>query len=146
MTHDPHLAALLTTHADQLQALLPPHLWPLAPVEIRQYGPLTKYTLGPDGDEWLHLHHLTEADSGAPHDHPTRMDCRLLKGSYTERIWHLRQGEYKLENALREAGDRNVIEADRIHLLTSLPEGEVWTLARTGPVVREWRHYPELLT
>lgn len=138
---DDHLQALLATHAAQLQALLPPHLWPVRPVEVRQFGPLTKYTLGPDGDEWLHLHHLTQPDTGAPHDHPTDIFTTRIKGRYWERTW---EGGIAWDQ-LHEEGSSSVIEAGCIHLLTALPDGEVWTLARTGPVVREWRHYPELV-
>lgn len=134
------LHSLLATHAAQLQAHLPPHLWPLAPVEVKQYGPLTKYTLGPDGEEWLHLHHLTQPDAGAPHCHPTRIYTTRIKGDYWERIFT----EGRAVDVLREEGTSNVIEADCIPLLTGLPQGEVWTLARTGPVVRQWQHYPEL--
>jgi len=135
------LQQLLATHADQLQQLLPPHLWPLRPVEVKQYGPLTKYTLGPDGEDWLHLHHLTEPDTGAPHCHPTRIVTTRIKGDYWERIFT----DGRPVDVLRQEGTSNVIEADCIHLLTGLPQGEVWTLARTGPVVREWQHYPHLL-
>lgn len=46
MPHDPALLALLATRAPELQALLPAHLWPLAPLKIEQFGSLTKYTLG----------------------------------------------------------------------------------------------------
>jgi hypothetical protein len=138
---DTHLQALLATHADELQQMLPPHLWPLNPYEIGIYGPLTKYTLGQDGDEWLHLHHVTEADRGAPHDHPCRMVSTRIKGSYWERVF--RQDGWHAD-ILRTEGSTHVIEPDTIHLLTGLPRGAVWTLVKTGPVVREWRHYPEL--
>lgn len=136
-----HLHALLATHAAELQRLLPPHLWPVRPVEVRQFGPLTKYTLGPDGDEWLHLHHVTQVDTGAPHCHPCKMLSTRIKGKYWERIF---EGG-SAHDVLREEGTSHEIAPDCVHLLTGLPDGEVWTLARTGPVVRDWQHYPELL-
>ena len=135
------LIDLLTTHAPQLQALLPSHLWPVQPVQVEQYGPLTKYTLGPDGDEWLHLHYVNQPDTGAPHCHPCRIVSYRLKGWYRERLF----ADGTTQDVLREEGSTHVIEPECIHLLTALAPGGVWTLVRTGPVVRAWQHYPELL-
>jgi hypothetical protein len=130
----PELEALLATHADVLKPLLGP-LWPVHPIEVKQYRPLTKYTLGPLEGEWVHLHHVTEPDQGAPHCHPCRMFSTRIKGSYWERVY--KDGQSM--DVLRTEGSSHVIEPDTVHLLTSLPDGEVWT------VVREWHHYPELL-
>jgi hypothetical protein len=131
---------LLATHADVLQPLLGP-LWPVRPFDVKQYGPLTKYSLGQVDGEWLHLHHVTEVDQGAPHCHPCRMFSTRIKGRYWERIYV----DGLVQEVLREEGTSHLIEPECIHLLTGLPDGEVWTLVRTGPVVREWQHYPELL-
>lgn len=141
MTYAKQLSALLATHAAQLQEVLPPHLWPVRPIETKKYGPLVKYTLGQaeDGD-WLHLHHVTQADTGAPHCHPCQMFSTRIKGSYWERLF----SEGAAQDVYRAEGTSHLIAADCIHLLTALPEGEVWTLVKTGPVVRKWQHYPEL--
>lgn len=139
------LQDLQETHAEVLQQLLGPY-YQLPPLEIRQYGPLTKYTLGrmPDG-RWAHLHYLERPDEGAPHCHPVDFTSHVIKGSYVERIWHLRQGEYKVEHVLREPGQTpHLISAERIHSIVALPQGECWTLVFSGPVIRQWQHYPEL--
>ena len=140
--NDQHLEALLATHADALQALLPAHLWPIRPFEVKQYGPLTKYTLGqlPDG-RWAHLHYLGAPDEGAMHDHPCDIESIGIKGSYLE----LRAEAGGTVEMLRQAGERRLIPADCIHIIEWVSRGGCWTLVFTGPVVREWKHYPELL-
>jgi hypothetical protein len=134
------LDALLASHEAELRALLGP-LWPVHPVKVEQFGPLTKYTPGPLADgRWAMLHHITQADESAPHDHPTRMESTVLVGSYVERLYQ----DGQTRDVLREAGGSHIIEPDTIHRLVDLPEGEVWTLVKSGPVVRSWRHYPDL--
>ncbi|MCC2547737.1 hypothetical protein LJY25_14875 [Hymenobacter sp. BT175] len=135
------LETLLVTHADTLRPLLG-SLWPVRPQKVEYFGPLTKYTVGPMPDgRWAMFHHIREADTGPPHCHPCQMDILLLKGSYAERIY--RNGG--AEDVLRVAGDFHTIEPERIHQLFALPEGEAWSLCFAGPVVRQWRHYPELV-
>ena len=136
------LKNLLATHADAIRTLLPEHLHHLIPFKTEQFGPLTKYTLGqlPDG-RWAMLHHLTKPDHGAPHNHPCQMHSYRIKGSYWERLYQ----KGAVRDVLREEGSNHVIEADCVHLLTELPQGEVWTLCLAGPVVRRWRHYPKLV-
>lgn len=139
---DEHLTALLATHTEALRALLPDSLWPLTPCKVEQFGPLTKYTLGPLEDgRWVMLHHITEADDGAPHDHSVEFESHVLVGGYVERIFK----DGQPEEVLREAGSTHVIAPECIHQLISLPEGACWTLCFAGPVIRQWRHYPELV-
>lgn len=140
-THHPQLQTLLATHAHVLRPLLG-HLWPVTPFKVQQFGPLTKYTLGqmPDGT-WAMLHHVTQPDVGAPHSHPCRFHSYRIKGSYWERLFV----KGRTQDVLREEGSNHVIEPNCIHSLTSLPEGDCWTLCFSGPVVRRWRHYPKLL-
>jgi hypothetical protein len=131
---------LLATHADVLQPLLGPH-WPVHPFEVREFGPLTKYTLGelPDG-RWLHLHYLARPDEGTMHDHPTDIESTGIKGSYLE----LRAQDGGIDEQLRRAGETRHIAADCVHIIVWVSKGGCWTLVKTGPVVRQWRHYPEL--
>jgi hypothetical protein len=135
------LQGLLATHADTVRALLPEHLRHLAPFEVKQFGPLTKYTLGqlPDG-RWAHLHYLERPDEGDMHDHPTDIESIGIKGSYLE----LRARDGGIDEQLRRAGDTRHIAADCVHIIVWVSKGGCWTLVFTGPVVREWRHYPEL--
>jgi hypothetical protein len=133
------LAALLDTHAAVLQPLLGP-LWPVRPFEVKQFGPLTKYTLGQMPDErWAHLHRLAEPDHGDLHDHPCEIDSIGIENSYVE----LREEEGQLVEYLRQAGGRHTILPETRHRIIALPEGPCWTLVFTGPVVHEWQHYPE---
>lgn len=145
MQNDQHLEALLATHAEALQALLPAHLWPIRPFEVKQYGPLTKYTLGqlPDG-RWAHLHYLREPDGGEPHCHPTQIESNVIQGGYYERIFSLDEEGYvsPCRVTLRMPGPPHMIEADCIHQIMELLPSPCWTCVFTGPVIREWQHYP----
>lgn len=150
MTDD--LQALLDTHAAQLQKLLPPHLWPVQPFKIEQFGALTKYTLGPAypapggrGDVWAMLHHLTAPDAGPPHDHPVTFESHILAGGYRETVYRPGHPTHPFENVDRRPGSCHNINADTIHRITDLPAGDCWSLCFASPVVREWRHYPELV-
>lgn len=134
------LQGLLDTHADVLRPLLGPH-WPVHPFEVKQFGPLTKYTLGQAEDgRWLHLHYLARPDEGDMHDHPCDIESTGIKGSYLE----LRATESGIDEQLRRAGETRSIAADCVHIIVWVSKGGCWTLVKTGPVVREWRHYPEL--
>lgn len=138
---DQNLESLLATHADALRELLPEHLRHLDPFEIKQFGPLTKYTLGqlPDG-RWAHLHYLSGPDQGDMHDHPCDIESVGIKGSYLE----LRRLGNGVKELLRRAGQRRLIPAACVHIIVWVSKGGCWTLVFTGPVVRNWRHYPEL--
>ncbi|SNR92107.1 hypothetical protein [Hymenobacter mucosus] len=116
------------------------NLWPVRPFKVEQFGPLTKYTLGemPDG-RWAMLHRLTEADAGSPHDHPCDMESHGIHGSYCEQVF-CPGPMFKLWGP----GSSHHIGADCIHRITKLYNEEVWTLVFAGPVVRQWKHYPEL--
>ena len=137
------LAQFTAAHAPTLQALLPPHLWPPPLHHTEQHGPLTKYVLGEARPGvWGMLHRLTAADEGPPHDHPVRFESTIIAGGYWERIW-LPGG--RTQDVRREPGQSHVIAAECIHRITSLPAGECWSLVFAGPVIRQWKHYPELL-
>ena len=136
------LQSLLATHAAVLQPLLGP-LWPVRPFKTEQFGPLTKYTIGqmPDG-RWAMFHCLTAPDLGAPHDHPTRMDVVIIDGGYWETIFC---DDGRTERVFRAPGGNHTIWPHTVHSITDLPHGRAWSLAFGHEVVRDWRHYPELL-
>jgi hypothetical protein len=136
------LDGLLAEYGDTIRALLPGYLHALVPFKVEQFGPLTKYTLGqlPNG-RWAMLHHVIRPDSGPPHCHPCQMHSHRIKGSYWERLYQ----NGTARDVLRTEGSNHVIEPECVHLLTELPQGDAWTLVFAGPVVRQWRHYPELL-
>jgi hypothetical protein len=137
----PELQAFLDTHAAALRPLLGP-LWPVTLHHIEQHGPLTKYVLGelPDG-RWAMLHHLREPDAGPPHCHPVHFDVTGIQGGYVEDRYEGGQAV----PVLRAAGDSWDIAPECIHRITLVSPGGCWTLVKAGPVVRQWRHYPELL-
>jgi hypothetical protein len=141
MTDQQQLEALLATHATVLRDLLPAHINPAQPFEVKHFGPLTKYTLGemPDG-RWAHLHYLDSPDQGDMHDHPCDIESVGIKGSYLE----LRAEEGGTVEMLRRAGERRSIPADCVHIIVWVSKGGCWTLCLTGPVIRQWKHYPEL--
>lgn len=147
LTPEQHLAALLATHAEPLRELLG-HLWPVRPFKIEQFGPLTKYTLGqlPDG-RWAMLHYVAAPDAGPPHCHPCEMESHILQGGYYERRFRLEPTgavrPYRV--TLRLAGEVYFIQAPCIHQVLELAGGPCWSLVFAGPVVREWRHYPDVL-
>lgn len=142
-TPDPHLVALLATHAAALQKLLPPPLWPLAPIEVKHYGLLTKYVLGEARPGiWAMLHRLDGSDASAcPHNHPCRFDSYGIKGGYWE---HSHHEDGRTELTLRVAGGHYTIWPHTIHEVVAVLDGPAWTLVFAGPVVSDWKHFPEL--
>lgn len=141
---DDDLKQLLQEKAVELEQLLG-RLWPVRTVfKKEQFGPLTKYTLGQmPNSEWAMLHLLREPDAGPPHDHPCSMRCHGLKNSYVDRRYL--PVTRQVDEQTRRAGQQWVIAPSTVHSITALPEGPCWTLCFAGPVVREWRHYPELV-
>jgi hypothetical protein len=144
------LDGLLAEYGDTIRALLPDYLHALVPFKVEQFGPLTKYTLGqlPDG-RWAMLHHITRPDTGPPHDHPVAFEAHIISGGYRETIYYLppddNDGLVFAEDIDRRPGSHHFISPDCIHRLTGLPTGDSWSLCFAGPVVRECRHYPELV-
>jgi len=140
MTAYPELDAFTARHETVLRELLGPH-WPVKPWKVTQHGPLTKYTLGPTDDgRWAMIHGLTEPDAGPAHDHPVHFTSTIIQGSYTEKVYH----DGVVATITWKEGSTHEIPPEYIHTITELPEGEVWSLCFAGPVVRAWKHYPEL--
>lgn len=136
--HDLH--ALLARRADVLAPLLGP-LWPIPAYKKEVFGSLVKYTIGQLDGRWVMLHHITQPDQGPPHCHPCEMHSYGIEGRYLERIYK----DGCTREVMRRAGSNHLIAADCIHKLLALPDGWAWTLVLAGPVVRDWRHYPELV-
>ncbi|MBG8552372.1 hypothetical protein [Hymenobacter guriensis] len=138
------LDTFLATYEPQLRELLP--FWPVKVWKTEHYGPLTKYTLGPLEDgRWAMLHQLRQADDGAPHDHPCRFDTYVLAGGYRESIYRPGHPTHPHEDVDRRPGAAFTILPDTIHRITGLLAEESWSLCLAGPVVKDWKHYPELL-
>jgi len=80
------------------------------------------------------IHHFTEIDSGDPHNHPFSFTSHILSGGYIERVYTI--GSYGLwhyEDIERKPGTVHTIEANHIHQIISLPQGECYTLILPGP-------------
>jgi len=146
MHEDLALEELLTLKGGLLRELLPPHLDPLRPFKVENFGPLRKYTLGEAWPgTWVMLHHLLGTESGPPHCHPVAFQSTILLGSYLERVYHPTEEGCHVQDILRSEGSAHHIAAECIHKLIALPDEHCWTLVFAGPVVREWRHHPELV-
>ena len=93
------------------------------------------------------VHHFTDRDKGGPHCHPFRFTTHILKGGYTERIYQLTDnGELQYADVFRGPGTTHVVEAECIHELIHLPNGECWTVMIPEEKVREprfWRFNQE---
>ena len=93
------------------------------------------------------VHHFTAPDTGNPHDHPFRFTTHILKGGYVERVYSVNvDGSWSTEDVLRAPGTTHVVEAECIHELIDLPQGECWTVMIPEQKVREpqfWRFSAE---
>ena len=75
------------------------------------------------------IHHFTGPDEGDPHDHPFGMDITLLKGEQLERIfWKKNDGTWRDKLFHRHEGSSRYVQANTIHRIESLPDGECYTL------------------
>lgn len=110
-------------------------------------GALHRWTLwrGPRGRA-LYLHHFRCADARSLHDHPKRFTTILLRGGYVEETDAVRLVDVGAAKPMRvQARKRRQFrapcvrsfEARHLHRIRPLPGG-AWTLALTGPKVREW--------
>jgi hypothetical protein len=84
------------------------------------------------------LHRFTGPDRGGPHDHQFAIDIEVLTGGYTERVW---QPDGSSKTVERRSGDRFRIEAEHIHEIVSLTNGDCLTIAEYGSPVRECRFW-----
>jgi len=75
----------------------------------------------------LTLHHFTGPDKDGPHDHPFAFTTNILAGGYVEQVWKRRKGYWQPYVIARPAGTSHLVEADCIHRIIELPEGECIT-------------------
>ena len=93
----------------------------------------------------IFLHNIRLPDRGRdPHDHPWSFLGLVLKGGYTEDLYHVRWHntlhlDYVLEREVvqRKVGQLAFRRATDVHHIASVKPG-TWTLVFTGPRVREW--------
>lgn len=79
----------------------------------------------------LVLHRFTAPDDGEPHDHPWAFTTQILSGGYVEEVYSLMpEGGWTMSLHYRWPGETHRVEAQTIHRIVSLPEGECWTLIR----------------
>jgi len=85
------------------------------------------------------IHHFTAPDKGGFHCHPFRFRSTILQGSYVEEVITKRRGRegYWVDRVKRLQGDSFTIEAEHIHQIVELPEGDVWTLIQPEPATRK---------
>lgn len=95
-------------------------------------------------DDGRVLHRFTRPEPDAcPHDHPWRFETTILSGGYVEEVFTFRpDGSWQCERIERPPGSHHHISADHIHRIVALPNGEAWTIVRSGPSERKtlfWR-------
>lgn len=78
------------------------------------------------------IHKFTGVDQGDPHDHPFTFRSFVLKGGYVERRYSIKTicdvNFVEPETIQRAPGDSFMVQADTIHEVIHLPDGECWTL------------------
>ncbi len=92
------------------------------------------------------VHNFTDIDRGDPHDHPFSFTTHILKGGYTEEIYHLLtrplHGKYWLKEIVeRLPGTSHLVSANCIHKIIDLPTGECWTVIIPYEKVQEPAFY-----
>lgn len=84
------------------------------------------------------IHHFTAPDVGSPHDHPFSFTSFVLSGGYIEKVYYVGDdGQWRSELIERKPGTAHVVEANHIHQIVELPEGECYTLITPKEKVRE---------
>ena len=86
------------------------------------------------------LHHFTDRDKGSPHDHPWGFKSIVLFGGYTERVYHMTEDKkvWWTEEIERREGDIFEIDAEHVHELIHLPQGQCLTSVFPRWEKREW--------
>jgi len=88
---------------------------------------------------FLHLIKRPDVDRH-PHDHPWGFLTLVLKGGYTEEVYH--QGKFLYRREVR-AGNLLWRPAEHTHKITHLHVPEVWTLVVAAPARRTWGFWTE---
>lgn len=81
------------------------------------------------------IHRFSDIDRGDPHDHPWGFTSFVLAGGYVEEGFDRRDGSITCQR--RYPGNAFFIDANHIHRIIDLPEGECWTIITPGPWVQE---------
>lgn len=96
----------------------------------RMHAGMVKIHLGtPDKPRVIHW--FNAPDHGDPHDHAQfGFWSTVLGGSYVEERY---QRDGSCERIHRQKGARFYVDADAIHRIVDLPDGECWTLIEPDP-------------
>lgn len=88
------------------------------------------------------LHHFSEQDKNEHiHDHPWSFTSHVLKGSYVEKIYTLKDNVLTSRDVLRKEGSSHFVNAELIHEIIDLPEGECYTLIRPDITTQRDVHF-----
>ena len=88
------------------------------------------------------IHHFTAPDKGLPHCHPFGFTSFILSGGYVEKVYNKdSEGIWTTELIHRLPGTSHTVEAEHIHEIVELPEGECYTIILPQPKVREARFW-----
>lgn len=84
------------------------------------------------------FHTLSEPDTeGSIHDHPFSFTSFVISGGYVEKIWYKFEEGYRTSIVERKPGSSHRVEADTIHQILALPNGECHTLILPEAKTRE---------
>lgn len=87
------------------------------------------------------IHHFTSI-SDEIHDHPFAFTSHILSGGYVEKVYTVEPGgNWTSEFVCRKPGTVHTVEAEHIHKIVYLPEGECWTLILPQEKTREPRFW-----
>jgi hypothetical protein len=93
-------------------------------------------------DDGRALHRFTREEQHAdPHDHPFAFETTILDGGYVEEMFTFDAHGWRGTLVHRLPGETYRVEADHIHRIVELPQGECWTLVRAGHQERETRFW-----
>lgn len=88
------------------------------------------------------IHHFNSLAGENAHDHPFSFVSHVLSGGYVEKVYHINEdGSWTSEIVERLPGTVHRVEANHIHEIIDLPEGECYTLIIPSPKIQESSFY-----
>lgn len=121
-------------------------LWPHRDIVGKEGLYLRRFYLTPRlrGKFRYFLHYIRLSDSDRnPHDHPWDFKSRILRNSYTEKVYYPYSRVPTLDRTqphlLRSGFPGRVLDnkAEHVHMVL-LDSGPVWSLVKAGPARRKW--------
>lgn len=121
-------------------------LWPHRDIVGKEGLYLRRFYLTPRlrGRFRYFLHYIRLSDSDRnPHDHPWDFKSRILRNSYTEKVFYPHlialSSDRTQPHLIRSGYPGRVLDnkAEHVHMV-QLDNGPVWSLVKAGPARRKW--------